>query len=714
MPNPYELLERRIHRFALAIALLVALAIPVGYSLVTYFDYSEALDFKAKVKASALSESVASNPDTWMFAENRMQGLLFHEPVPLEAEHVRVVDKDHTVVAQFGNLPPAPVLSRTYPLYDSGRVVGQIEVVGTMRLLLWNTLASAIIGVLFGVLVYTVMKALPLRALSTATAALRASELRFRSLFESVPNVAVQGYDADRRVICWNKASERLYGYSAAEALGQYFEQLIVPEAMRPQLTAAITAWINDGSVIPAEELVLQRKDGSAVTVFSSHTMLTNTSGQPEMYCIDVELTELKRTEAELRSYQKHLEEMVEERTMALTIAKEAAEAANRAKTTFLANMSHELRTPMNAIMGMTNIALHRTTDQRLVDPLTKVTYASQHLLGVLNDLLDISKIEAERLSLDEHEFTLGNVIDTLTSLIGHKAAEKSLSLRIDVSPDLYQLELKGDHLRLGQILLNLTGNAVRFTTEGSITVRARVTEDSPAGVVIRFEVQDTGIGILAEDQKRLFAVFEQVDGSTTRRYGGTGLGLAISKRLAQMMGGTMGLDSQLGKGSLFWFTCSFVKCSRAANQNLGKSESTIEEQLRTQYAGSRILLAEDDPFTQEVLRVLLEAAGLSVAIAENGTDAVRMVQHADYALILMDVQMPKMNGLDASRTIRALPGKQNIPILALTAHAFDEDKQSCINAGMNDHISKPVNPDTLFKILLGWLSKKNGEELSS
>ena len=409
--------------------------------------------------------------------------------------------------------------------------------------------------------------------------------------------------------------------------------------------------------------------------------------------------------EKKLRHHQLHLEKMVEERTAALSIAKEAAEAASRAKSTFLANMSHELRTPMNAIIGMTDIVLRRTTDPKQIDQLTKVKNASDHLLNVINDILDISKIEADRLTLELASFKLGMVQENLMSMVGPVAAGKNLQMRQDLPPELAGMSLRGDPLRIGQILLNLTSNAVKFTERGSITLRGRVVRESAMDVQLRFEVEDTGIGISSEDQKRLFTAFEQADGSMTRKHGGTGLGLAISRRLARLMDGDVGVISQSGEGSTFWLTVRVLKETVGAVPSAPTlAQDIAEDQLKTQFSGTRILLAEDEPINREVSLMLLEDVGLAVDVAEDGSAAVEMAKLNHYALILMDMQMPKLNGIEATQVIRTLPGYERTPIVAMTANVFNEDRQACLEAGMVDHIGKPIRPEKLFMTLLAWL----------
>lgn len=381
-----------------------------------------------------------------------------------------------------------------------------------------------------------------------------------------------------------------------------------------------------------------------------------------------------------------------------------AAEAASRAKSTFLANMSHELRTPMNAIMGMTDLALRHATEPKLRDQLGKIALASQHLLQVINDILDISKIEAERLILEKTSFKLGEVIENLISLIGHKVTDKNLQLITDIPADLAAASFQGDPLRLGQVLLNLASNAVKFTNVGAITVRCRMLEETATDVLLHFAVQDTGIGISTEAQGRLFSAFEQADNSMTRKFGGTGLGLAISKRLVHLMGGNIGLDSTTGSGSLFWFTARLGKVSEAIQTATSPLRDLAMTKLKDQYRGARILLVEDEPINQEVSLALLEDIGLDVDLAEDGVQAVDMAGRKAYDLILMDMQMPNLNGIDATRQLRGLPAYARTPIVAMTANAFDEDRQRCLDAGMNDHIGKPVNPNVLYDVLLKWL----------
>ena len=420
-------------------------------------------------------------------------------------------------------------------------------------------------------------------------------------------------------------------------------------------------------------------------------------------------LIPLRRAEDALRAQQENLEETVAQRTAELTEAKIAAESASRAKSAFLANMSHELRTPMNGVMGMIDLAKLRMSDPQGLDWLAKAKTSAERLLGILNDILDLSKIEAERMVLEDTPLQLADPVANLTGVLGHKAAEKGLCLKVDIPPGLLHAPLLGDPLRLGHILTNLIGNAIKFTKQGEVVLHARTVGETPEALQVRFEVIDSGIGISPEAQARLFQSFEQADNSMTRKYGGTGLGLAICKRLVQLMGGEIGVTSVPGRGSTFWFVVPLRKhAPRAVAPAPSSAALTPKQRLHAGFAGTRVLLAEDDPVTLEVSRFLLEDVGLVVDVAKDGRQALELARTNPYALILMDMQMPDMNGVEATRAIRSSSLNQSTPILALTANAFDEDKETCLAAGMNDHIAKPVDPQLLYETLLAWMERSS------
>jgi PAS domain S-box-containing protein len=437
---------------------------------------------------------------------------------------------------------------------------------------------------------------------------------------------------------------------------------------------------------------------------------LVQLHGREFLAAIWMDVTEQQRVLAELDRYRQHLEDVVAERTSALEAAnrslesaKEAAEAASRAKSTFLANMSHEIRTPLNAIVGLTHLVRQFTQDAQQVDRLDKVLGAAKHLLQVINDVLDLSRIEAGKLMLESAAFSPRQVVDDIMTLMAEPAREKGLRLVVDVDRQVPGA-LHGDSLRLGQILLNFVSNAVKFTPAGQVLLAVRLLARDDAGCRLRFEVRDTGVGIPGDHQDRIFQAFEQADSSVTRSHGGSGLGLAISGRLSNLMGGTLGVDSQIGKGSCFWLEITLPEGPAGDVPTVPISCALPSASRQERGRGARILVVEDNPINQEILVSLLEDIGATVTVAGDGAEGVRLAQSNRFDLIVMDMQMPVMDGLTATREIRRTPALAQVPILAMTANAFQEDRQKCLEAGMNDHLAKPFTPEGFYEALTRWL----------
>lgn len=669
------------------------------------------------------------------------------------------------------------------------------------------------------------------RELAERERALHAASAEQQAIFDSA-GLGI-AFVVNREILRCNRRAEELLGWEPGELAGQPTVVIYPSEEAYADLGARGYSMISQGGTFTSEER-LRRKDGSLFWgQLSGHAIDPADLAMGSVWLVE-DITERKRAEAELKD------------------AKEVAEEATRMKSDFLANMSHEIRTPMNAVIGMSHLALKTDLTPRQRDYLKKIQGSAHHLLGIINDILDFSKIEAGKLAVEHTEFELEKVLENVANLISEKTSAKGLELVFDVDKAV-PTHLVGDPLRLGQILINYANNAVKFTERGEIDIHIAVREDRGSEVLLYFAVKDTGIGLTEEQQGRLFQSFQQADTSTTRKYGGTGLGLAIAKSLAALMGGEVGVQSEYGKGSTFWFTAKLgrgeekkrvllpdpdlrgrralvvddnenartvihemlasmtfnatdassgakavdeVRRAAAAGQPyelvfldwqmpgmdgieaakrigalrlqprphlimvtaFGREEvlkqadeagiedvlikpvspsvlfdtamrilgglrleqrrsadapSAVAERLAA-ISGARVLVVEDNEINQEVALGLLEDAGFSVTLAGDGAVAISKVQAAQadgepFDVVLMDMQMPVMDGLEATRELRKQPQNANLPILAMTANAMQTDRDKCLAAGMNDHVAKPIEPDTLWRTLLQWIRPRPG-----
>ena len=546
---------------------------------------------------------------------------------------------------------------------------------------------------------------------SSGKARRRGHELRQSKAIIDSTDDAIVSKTLDGTITSWNQGAERVFGYTAEEIVGNSIRMLIPPDHLDEE--PEILSRIAHGEKIDHYETVRRRKDGRLIEVSATISPILDRGGKViGASKIARDITAQKKIEAEIKRLNADLEERVRLRTTDLEIAnrsldqaKSAAEAASVAKSAFLANMSHEIRTPMNGILGMANVLRRGGVTPQQAERLDNIDSAAKHLLSIINDILDISKIEAGRLVLEEVPVVIDSLLASVVSILSERC--KTKGIRLLVNNESLPSNLLGDPTRLQQALLNFATNAVKFTDAGTVTLRTVVQEETPTHAVVRFEVRDTGIGIGPEAMSRLFTAFEQADNSMTRKYGGTGLGLAITRRLADLMGGEVGADSTPGVGSTFWFTARLKKSAQAAASQPA-AEADAETLLRQRFAGSRVLVVDDVPINLEVARMSLMSVDLLVDTAEDGAEAIAMAREVIYAAIFMDMQMPNLNGLEATMRIRELPGYRHVPIIAMTANAFAEDKERCLEAGMNDFLVKPFDLDTLFATLLRQLSRNS------
>ena len=521
------------------------------------------------------------------------------------------------------------------------------------------------------------------------TVELGRSETKLSKITSSAQDAIVM-IDTEGKVSFWNEAAERIFGYAQEEILDQPLHDTLVPEDYRESFRKGFAQFQKSGegaAIGQALELTGLRKNEE---VFPVELSLSGVELEDGWHAVGLLRDITQRKQAE--------EELIE--------AKQEAEEANQAKSLFLANMSHEIRTPMNAVIGFSDLLEGTALDAPQREYVQTVQTSAQALLELINDILDFSKIEAGKLEMEQRGFRLRDVLEETADLFREKVAGTGVELIVDIAAGTPGA-LQGDPLRLRQVLVNLTGNALKFTETGEVEIRVAPVDVEPAQTTLRFAVRDTGVGIPADKIGRLFTAFTQADGSTTRKYGGTGLGLAVSRQLVELMGGEIGVESREGEGSTFHFTAVFGRGSATEAEAVVPAAGSVDSRS---LAGARILLVEDNPVNQRLATIVLQQAGCAVEVAGNGREAVAAVGARGYDAVLMDVQMPEMDGYEAARQIRQ--GGGALPIIAMTASAMKGDRELCLEAGMDDYVSKPIDREELFGTLRKWIGElRTGED---
>jgi PAS domain S-box-containing protein len=523
---------------------------------------------------------------------------------------------------------------------------------------------------------------------------LRESEQRYRDIYENARDI-VCTTDLACNFTSVNRAGVEITGYSRDELLKMNLADIVSADdiALARRAVERRLEALKSGALLPDQtyRMGMKLKDGRFM-YGDARPRISLEGGRPVGFHVIVrDITEEKRWE-----------EALEQKNRELSEALESARQATEVKSRFLANMSHEIRTPMNGVIATSELLADTRLDSAQQEYVDMIRSSAQSLLRVINDILDISKIEAGKLELIPARFDVAAVVAEVESFLGVQAANKALELQSEIDAAVPK-HVRGDALRLRQILLNLAGNALKFTDKGGVAIRVALHSDSPAQVVLRFTVTDSGIGIAEEAAANVFQSFVQADNSPARRYSGTGLGLAISKQLVELMGGAIGLESRPGCGSTFWFTARFEKTDDAGEPG----DRAVPYSPAMTFAGTAVLVAEDNGVNRTIATRMLERLGCSVEAVADGRQAVDAAARRPYDLIFMDGQMPVLDGLAAARQIRSSEaGTRHTPIIAVTASAMVGDRERCLAAGMDDYLTKPLALDRIADILRRWSGK--------
>jgi signal transduction histidine kinase/AmiR/NasT family two-component response regulator len=662
-------LRSLVTSFGISVALATFVVVPAGYFVLAYSGATQELAFSARLRANRLAKYIYSHNELWRYQTARLDELI-EVPEANEMGHrQRVFDTTGKIVTQTGEIPAFPIVSRSFPIVVAGSQVGQIETATTFRPVLIGTGFVALFSGLLGFGMYFALRILPLRVIDKTLAALERQTVIFETSLDNMSQGLCM-FDADQNLLVSNRRFFELFGLS--------------PEAIVPGMTKADLMSLSAGVSFGAntETGVLLRTNGHFIS-FLRQPMANG--GEVVTY---EDITQRRSVEEQNRLMVERLRATQAE----LQRAALAAEASSEAKSSFLANMSHEIRTPLNGILGMAQILEDEQLTPFQIEGVQTILESGRTLMALLNDVLDLSKIEAGMLSVEQTDGNLRDTFVYVQKLFLGRAQEKCIALNLEIdksAPD----NVKFDHIRVRQCVSNMVSNAIKFTDTGSVTVAVNCESINQNEYIIRIDVTDTGIGIEEEATGRLFSEFSQADASTTRKYGGTGLGLAITRKLARLMGGDATVISTPGIGSTFTVTVrAFASCSNTASM-----PPLLDRPDSARLHGLRVLLVDDNAINRHVARLLLAPTGVVVTEAANGQEALDRLAEQLFDLVLLDVHMPVMNGTDAIKHIRAAEAPwRDIPVIALTADAMSGDRERLLSIGMSGYASKPIDQAAL------------------